>query len=296
MAQRVLRRSESYVSEPPAEILFRRSWVPEDPHRALVLVHGYGEHSGRYEHVGAWFAARHCAVHAFDQRGHGRSRGVRCHVRRFGDLLDDLGRILERVREEHPRLPCFLVGHSMGALVVATYVRERCPEVAGAVLSGAALSIAEGISVLRARAVRLLSYVAPRTEIESGVDPEGLSTDPGVVRAYRADPLVQSRMTASMAIALLDASRRAAGSGAEIPLPVLVLHGADDPICTARASAAFAEVVPDGRLRIYAGMRHEIFNEPGHEEVLRDVLDWVRDRAPSTYAYARAHANGGPEK
>jgi alpha-beta hydrolase superfamily lysophospholipase len=273
-----VRRSESHFSGAGARTLFRRSWVPPEPRRLFVLVHGYGEHSGRYDHVGAWFAARHCAVHAFDQQGHGRSDGVRCHVRRFGDFLDDLDRLLERVRAEHPGLPGFLVGHSMGGLVVAAYARERRSELSGVVTTGAALSVGAGISALRTLGFRLLRAVAPRLSLASGLDPQGLSTNPDVVRAYCEDPLVQTRMTLSLAVALFDASPRNAALGAEISLPTLVLHGRDDSICPARASEVFAASVPQGRLRIYDGMRHEIFNEPENEAVFQDVLDWMREQ------------------
>jgi alpha-beta hydrolase superfamily lysophospholipase len=251
--------------------------MPPEPRRVFVLVHGFGEHSGRYEHVGAWFAARHCAAHAFDLRGHGRSQGVRCHVRRFDELVEDLDRILARARAEHSHLPHFLLGHSMGGLVVAIYARKQRPDLAGVAISGAALSIAEGVSAMRARAVRLLRRVAPRYALESGLDPEGLSTDPEVVRAYREDPLVQTRMTASLAVEFFDASRHGAAGGSQITLPALVLHGGDDPICSPRASEAFARAVPDAQLRIYPGMRHEIFNEPEYESVLQDILAWARD-------------------
>lgn len=258
-------------------MLFRRSWLPPEPRRLFVLVHGYGEHSGRYDHVGAWFAARHCAVHAFDQRGHGRSDGVRCHVRRFGDFLDDLEQVLERARAEHPELPCFLVGHSMGGLVVAAYALERRPDLAGVVTVGAALSAGAGFSALRILGFRLLRAVAPRLSLASGLDPQGLSTNPDVVRAYCADPLVQTRMTLSLAVAFFDAARRSAARGAKISLPTLVLHGRDDPICPAWTSEAFAGAVPQGRFRIYDGMRHEIFNELENEAVFQDVLGWMRE-------------------
>jgi alpha-beta hydrolase superfamily lysophospholipase len=278
MEQVSVRRFESYFSGEGGRVLFRRAWIPPEPRRLFVLIHGYGEHSGRYDHVGAWFAARRCAVHAFDQRGHGRSDGVRCHVRRFGDLLDDLEQVLDRARAEHPELPCFLVGHSMGGLVAVAYALERQPDLAGIVTSGAALSVGARFSALRILGFRLLRTFAPRLSLASGLDPEGLSTNPDVVRAYCADPLVQTRMTLSFAVAFFDAARRSASRGAGIALPMLALHGRDDPICPAWISEAFAGAVPRGRFRIYDGMRHEVFNEPESEAVFQDVLSWMCER------------------
>ncbi|MDH5306465.1 MAG: lysophospholipase, partial [Myxococcales bacterium] len=212
MDEVALRRCESYFPGAQGRRLFRRSWAPPAPRAALVLVHGYGEHSGRYERFGAWFGARGFAVHAFDQQGHGRSEGPRFHVRRFEDLLDDLAQLLGWVRREHPDTPQFLVGHSMGGLVAAAYARERRPHLCGFVTSGAALRIGEKIPGLRLRVVRGLRLFLPRLSIDTGLDPENLCSDSEVVRAYREDPLVGSRMTASLAVEFIDASRRTAAA------------------------------------------------------------------------------------
>ncbi len=281
-----LRRSESHATGTRGSTLFRRSWLPENPERAVLVVHGLAEHSGRYEGLAAWFAERGCAVHAYDHQGHGRSSGTRCHVRRFDDLLDDLDQSLNWVRAEHPDLPIFLVGHSMGGLIVAALVVERRPEVAGAVMSGAALAVERSLSPARAIAVRVLSAVAPRLSFPSGLDPNGLSRDPEVVRAYLEDPLVHLRLTVSLAAGLASASRRTASAGARVAIPLLILHGEADPICPVDGSRAFhAQVsVPGTRLHVYPKLRHEIFNEPERETVFQNMLDWLAERKPRVAA------------
>jgi alpha-beta hydrolase superfamily lysophospholipase len=279
VAQPAVRRTESHFRGRRGHSLLRRAWLTEEPERVLLVVHGYGEHSGRYEGLGSWFAQRGSAVHAFDHQGHGRSEGVRCHVRRFGDFLDDLAVLQERVAAEHPGLPLFLVGHSMGGLIVAAYVCERRPDVAGAVLSGPALALG---NVPRARilATRLLRWVAPRLSLAAGLDPEGLSRDPEVVRAYVEDPYVYDRLTLSLAAELFRAAERTAGRGGEIAIPMLVLHGGADPICDPAGSRAFhAALRSEGSgLQIYPKLRHEIFNEPEREAVFGDLLTWLRGR------------------
>ena len=162
--------------------------------------------------------------------------------------------------------------------MAVAYALERQPDLAGIVTSGAALSVGARFSALRILGFRLLRSFAPRLSLASGLDPEGLSSNPDVVRAYCADPLVQTRMTLSLAVAFFDAARRSAARGARISLPLLALHGRDDPICPAWTSEAFAGAVPRGRFRIYDGMRHEIFNEPEQEAVFQDVLDWMGER------------------
>jgi alpha-beta hydrolase superfamily lysophospholipase len=279
MESPAIRRVESHVAGPRGQSLFRRAWLPPAPERTLLVVHGFGEHCGRYEHLGAWFAAHACAVHAYDHIGHGASSGARCHVRRFDDYLDDLGSMLALVRQEHPDVPVFLVGHSMGGLIVAAFLRERDPAVAGAILSGAALALPEGTSRMRLTLARVLRVVAPRANLASPVDPAGLSTDPEVVEAYLKDPLVHhDRMTASLAAELLSAIQRTEGHGADVRVPMLVLHGAEDPMCRVEGSQAFARELREGHFHSYPGMRHEIFNEPGHEAIFQDALDWIRLR------------------
>jgi len=278
---RNLRRVESQLATGTGRMLFRRAWLPEQPERVLLVVHGFAEHSGRYEHFGAWFAARGCAVHAYDHQGHGRSEGVRGHVRRFGDFLDDLDAMLAAVRAEHPGLRPQLVGHSMGGLIVAASLCERAPDVAGAVTSGAALAISDDLSRGRILAARALRRVAPRLALASGLDPEGLSKDPEVVRAYVEDPLVFRRMTTSLAVELMGAIERTAGSADRVSVPLLMLHGEADPICPVAGTQGFFErlVVEPRRIQTYPGLRHEIFNEPEHARVFEDVLAWIQARA-----------------
>ena len=257
--------------------LFRRAWLPAEPRHTLALVHGYAEHSGRYEGFGSWFAARGFAVHAHDHRGHGRSRGRRCHVRAFREYLDDLDRFLEILRREHSQVPITLVGHSMGGLITVAYLVDRRPPIHSAVTSGAGLALGQGISGFRMGAARILRHLLPRFSLGSGLDPNGLSRDPEVVRDYLEDPLVSRSMTTSLAAELLSAVPRAAARAVEVAVPLLMLHGEEDPLCPANGSRVFFDgvAITGSDLRIYPKLRHEIFNEPERERVYLDILDWL---------------------
>jgi alpha-beta hydrolase superfamily lysophospholipase len=277
VSEEAVRRTESHFRGFDGLGLFRRAWLPAVPLRTLVVVHGYAEHSGRYEGFGSWFAARGCAVHAYDQRGHGRSRGRRCHVKNFQEYLDDLNCLLEIVLREHPQIPTTLVGHSMGGLVTAAFLVDRRPAISSAVTSGAGLALGPGIPRHLVAAARLLRRILPRLSIGRGLDPNGLSRDPEVVQGYLDDPLVFRSMTASLAAELLEAVPRTAARAAEVAVPLLMLHGAEDPLCLAEGSRAFSEgvTIAGSDLRIYPELRHEIFNEPERERVYGDILEWL---------------------
>jgi len=272
-----IRRVEGHFRSPAGRDLFGRAWIPDAPRATAVLVHGFGEHSGRYEHVGSWLAARGLAVHAYDHQGHGLSSGPRCHVRRFSDLLDDAEACIERARAADSALPIFVIGHSMGGLITASLAWERQPAVAGFVTSGAALLPPASLSRTRLWLLRTVRRVAPRLSFAAGLDPNGLSVDPAVVRAYLDDPLVERRLTASLAAEMFSAMRRTAGRGSDVGAPLLALHGMDDPICAASGSEDFAAAAPAGRYLGFPGMRHEIFNEPGREAVFDVILDWLHE-------------------
>ena len=281
MERRVVRRTQSSFVAADGARLFRRAWLAAQPRRVIALVHGMAEHSGRYDHVGAWFSARDCAVHAYDHRGHGRSQGARGHIARFAELLDDLEAFLGIVRREHPELPLAIVGHSMGGLVVSALLCERKPDVLGAVTSGAPLELPAGVSGARLRMVRALRRFAPRLRLGNGVDPATLSRDPEVVRAYLDDPFVFRRITVAMVSELMGAIERTAAGGGQVRVPMLLLHGEADRLCAARGSRGFHGQLRGGghRLRVYPQLRHEIFNEPEQEQVFEDVLAWLRERS-----------------
>ncbi|MBW2267624.1 MAG: lysophospholipase [Deltaproteobacteria bacterium] len=273
----LIRRAESHFAGGGGRTLFRRSWLAAEPERAIVLVHGYAEHSGRYEHVGGWLASRGCAVHGYDHQGHGRSDGARGHAASLEALVDDLERLVERVRGEHAGIPLFVVGHSMGGLVALAYAVTRDPQLTGLVSSAAALGVAEPPSLLARVGLRVMRLLAPRLSMPRPVADTALSRDPEVGRAYRADPLVFQTMTLSLAAAIYFGGVRTLASAGDVALPVLLLHGGDDPLIPSSSSRRFADTVtaPGSELRIYPELRHEILNEPEWESVLGDLFAWL---------------------
>jgi len=272
-----IRRIESHLDGSTGYRLFRRSWLPKTADRIAILVHGYAEHSGRYEQTASDLAGAGFEVHAYDHQGHGRSGGTRCHVRRFEHLIDDLEGFVAALRAERPPHPIVVVGHSMGGLVVAGFASQRDPQVAAVVTSAAALALPDDFPRGRVITAHLLRWLAPRLALESQLDPNGLSRDPEVVRAYLEDPLVQHKITPSLAAGMMSAMKRTVAAGVKVPM--LLLHGEADPICPVEGSRRFFEQlhVTQRRLITYPGLRHEILNEPERARVLGDLVGWIRN-------------------
>lgn len=277
-------RRESQIELSDIGERYRWSWLPAEPNRVMVLVHGYAEHMGRYDEMAMHFAERGFAVHAYDQAGHGRTAGARGHVDRFDRLLDELMRFIELVRLDHPGLPLVLVGHSMGGLVVAAAATGRHPEVEHFVLSGALLQLGGDSGGLRQSIslglARVIATFAPRVAVATGLDPQGLSHDPEVVRRYLQDPLVKDRMSVRFAAGMSSMVSSVRGKGNRIERPILILHGAADPISSPDGSRHFhsgltEKIAAMSALEIYPELRHEIFNEPERERVWQDMLQWI---------------------
>ena len=230
-----------------------------------MLVHGLGEHSGRYEHVGEFLAAHGVFVYALDHQGHGQSEGRRGWVSDFRHLLDDLETFHAQVAEAHPTLPLVLLGHSMGGLIVTAYLLEKKrlrPDLV--VLSGPAL-------------VPLLD---PN---DRSIDPTRLSKDPKVWEAYLSDPLIlRERVDPELFTRLFDGLSLLPGRAKELDMPLLLLHGGDDKLCSAEGARMYVEQSgsSDITVKIYPGGRHEMFNETEKEQVLADLWAWIDARLP----------------
>jgi alpha-beta hydrolase superfamily lysophospholipase len=257
--------------------LYYQRWSPaEAPRAALAVVHGYAEHSGRYGNVVDWFVPRHYAVYAFDLRGHGRSAGQRGYIDGWTAVRGDIRALLERVHEDEPELPVFLVGHSLGGMSALNYALHHPDGLQGVVASGPLLS---QLPLPRARllAGKLLSRALPRLPMKAELDAADLSRDPDVVEAYRTDPLVFGQGTPRTAMRLIAEIDWTLAHAGELALPSLIVHGGADRLARPESSQAFyAGVTHADRERIeYDGYYHEVFNEVGKERVLGDVEAWM---------------------
>lgn len=257
-------------------------WYPEgEPRGLVVLVHGYGEHLGRYEHVIGALTGHGFAVFGLDHRGHGLSEGTRAHVERFDDFVEDLHLVVQEARDAHPVLPLFMVGHSMGSLIALRYALRHESLLHGLVVSGAALQVGDNVSPLLKAAGDVLSAVAPKLPVVPGEE-NVLSRDPAVERRLQADPLCYNGPArARLANELYRASIRTRAEVERLTLPMLIMHGAADRYTNPQGSILLYERARSGdkELKLWDNNWHEIFNDLDKEQVIAHMVRWLEARS-----------------
>ncbi|NUS03373.1 MAG: alpha/beta hydrolase [Nonomuraea sp.] len=248
-----------------------REWPNDQPRYVAVLIHGYGEHMGRYEHVADRLVRHGAAVYGIDHVGHGESEGDRALIVDFEDVVTDVHTLEEDARAKHPGVPVVAIGHSMGGMIAARYAQRYGDGLAALVLSGPVIGRWELVSTL-------LSF----DEIpDLPLDPAMLSRDPSVGAAAGADPLVWHGPFKRATLEAFDEAMTTIAKGGTFgALPTLWLHGEDDQLVPVGPSREGIDAVRGSDLteRIYPGGRHEVFNETNKDEVLDDVTSFL-DRA-----------------
>lgn len=273
-----MQHSEGSFTANDGLTIYHQSWLPDGDAKAVViLVHGLGEHSGRYGHVADRLAGAGYAVHALDHRGHGKSEGTRVFVKSYDEFMSDIAQYRTWVEGEHPGLPVVMLGHSMGGNIAMGHALDHQDGLAGLALSGAALKPGDDLSNVQIKIFSLVAKVAPGFRPQ-GLPAEAVSRDPAVVQAYLDDPLVfNGKITAGLGAALIGAMRSFPERYPSLRLPIWIGHGTDDQLADVEGSrqlerlATNADVTAD----YYDGLYHEIFNEPEQEQVLDDLVTWL---------------------
>ena len=259
-----------------------QDWPIEEgqPLRGVVLlVHGLGEHAGRYHHLASHLNAWGFAVRGYDQYGHGESGGPRGGVPTASRLLDDLAEIMESTRSRMIRgTPLILLGHSLGGLVAAQFVALAKAPVDALVLSSPALD--PGLNALQKLLVAVLPKIAPDLRVGNGLDPSFLSHDPAVVAAYRSARLVHDRISARLARFIADGGPATVAAAASWKVPTLLLYAGADKMVNSAGSRAFAAAAPKDVVTAHCfdTLYHEIFNELDAEPVFAELKKWLDQR------------------
>ena len=258
--------------------IYHQAWLPEEDAKAvLLIVHGLGEHGGRYMNVVNALVPLGYAVYAPDHLGHGKSEGEREVIERFADYTDTLTTFLTLVKGTHAGLPIFLFGHSMGGLIASIYLLDHQAEFRGAIISAPAVKIGEGIPAATILMGRVLSVLAPKMGVLA-LDAGAISRDPEVVSAYVDDPLVfHGKTPARLAAEMLKAMQRVTAEVGRIRLPLIVIQGSEDRLVDPGGAQMLYDEAgsQDKTLRVYEGMFHEVCNEPECALVLDDIAGWL---------------------
>lgn len=260
--------------------LFTRRWTPDGSTKGVVcLVHGFGEHTGRYVHVAEHLARAGYALSAFDLRGHGRSDGRRGDAR-FSPTLRDIDDLLEDERGRAEGAPVFLYGHSLGGLLALTWCLARGARLPGVVVSGPALHTAAREKRLKVLVTRLFGRLVPTLTVSGVLDREKLMRDPAALAAYVADPLVHNQGTAGFGLDAIAAMDRVLERAQDLASPLLLLHGGADRMNYPSGSLHVADKLGSRcTLRVYDGVFHTLHHEPERGQVLDDVVAWLDARA-----------------
>lgn len=276
-----MQHREFELTTPDGTRLFAQSWEPEDDAVGTVaIVHGLGEHSGRYAELAETLGRARYLVLAFDLRGHGRTDGQRGHVGDYNVLLDDIGLLIEGASSRSGRLPIFLYGHSLGGNLVLNYALRRHPHIAGLVVTSPLLRLTSTPPLWKWMLAQVMSRIWPRFSFQGRIDPEDLSHDPAAMRLVEQDPFVHRRVSARLGAQMLDAGQWALDNASQLARPLLLMHGSADPLTSPDASAEFARWAGDKCIfRVWEGLYHELHWETERNAVVQCIIDWMKTTA-----------------
>ncbi|MEL4308388.1 alpha/beta hydrolase [Joostella sp. CR20] len=257
--------------------LFGQYWHGQQTKAVVILVHGMGEHSGRYtgslipELVDAGYV-----VYSFDHFGHGHSEGKRGHCPSYKAVLNSIDELCEKKNETFPDLPTFLYGHSMGGNVVLNYVmRRKPPQIRGVVATSPFLRMAFDPPAWKMSAGKLFYYILPFVTMPSGIESKYISRDEREIEKYEDDPLVHNRVSPNFTIPFIKNGEWVLNNANQLETPLLLLHGTGDYITSHWASKALAKQSDLITLKLYKGGYHELHNDLERADVFQTVTEWL---------------------
>jgi len=268
----------SFTGKGGVEIYFQK-WIAEKAKSVLVIAHGLGEHSGRYENLLKSFANKGISFFAIDHRGHGKSDGKRGHIDSFMDYVYDLKLFIEFVKEENKGLPIILYGHSMGGVIAAKYALTYQDDLSMLVLSSPGFEPAFKVPAWKNSIASFFSSRIASLTFNNGLDVNELSHDSKTIEEYKNDSLVHRKITARWAVEFLRTTKECLSNAGNIKKPLLVFHGKSDPIIDYKAAEIFYSKASSAikKIFLYEGLFHETINETqtDREKVLSDVTEWI---------------------
>ena len=261
-----------------------RGWEPNNkkPKAVLALIHGLGEHTGRYLHVGKTMTDAGYALVGFDLRGHGRSGGSRGHFPSMQSALQDIRQFFKYLVQRYPDIPHFLYGHSLGGLLSLTYTLHYPTGLNGVVVTGAALRSPLQEQKAKVALANVLGSLLPTVTLPSGLDATTISRDAEVVKKYVNDQFVHDKTSLGLGKAAIKAIEYCFAYAKEFKPPLLIMHGGADKLTFSSGSEDFARLASENNkdvtLKLWDGLYHEVHNEPEKAEVFKVMLEWLEKR------------------
>ena len=271
--------SGTLVGHRAVELYFQK-WETDPESVKVVIMHGLGEHSGRYDNLIKKLAHKEISIYSFDQRGHGRSGGITGDISSFDDLIQDLRIFIDHIKLSGEETPVVVLGHDLGALIALKFALDYPHELSSLICSSGLFDTAISGSPVSTWFNSFLSSVFPSYSIKIKRDYDKLSHDKKIVHDYRKDPLVHDRITLRYRIDMVKMALQCMTRFSEITLPLLVLHGTADSIVHADNSILLYKRASskDKELQVFDGLYHEIINELHNEKVLESIDRWIHDR------------------
>ena len=261
--------------------IYAKEWVAANANAVVCMVHGLGEHINRYEHFAEYLQQYNIAMIGNDHHGHGKSGGKRGHAPNYEAFMDEIDVLIDEAKQRYPNLPIFLYGHSMGGNFVMNYALKRAPKIAGIISSGPAITIPKPSQPSAALLLfaKIMNNIFPSLQQPNGLDPNHVSKDETVVKKYIDDPLVHNQISIRTALNIINYGENLNKNTKALPIPLLLMHAEEDHLTDPQGSIDFAKRVGgDLTFKLWSGMYHEIHNEPGHQEVFKFVLDWMKTK------------------
>jgi acylglycerol lipase len=260
--------------------IFAQGWNPDSqsPAAAVCLVHGVGEHTGRYTEVASALTDEGFAIMGADLRGHGKSGGQRGHFPSDEIILQDIDMLIDEVRKSYPGVPLILYGHSLGGILVLYYTLKRKPDLKGVIATSPALHNMLATNRLLVGLTKVLGPVFPKLSVNSGLNVNALSHNKKVIQEYINDPLVHGKVTLSFGLVMLGIMNWTLDHASEFPLPLLILHGKADSVNFPSGSTEFASGMNGNcKLVMWDEAYHELHNEPQKVEVFKTMISWITE-------------------
>ncbi len=262
---------------------FAQGWNPPQTKGVVCIIHGFNEHSTRYEHVAERLCNAGYAVLTYDEFGHGRTEGKRGHAPSYAALLDSVKIILDEAETRFTGVKKYLWGHSMGGGIVVNYLLQRNPNINGAIATDPLFKLAFDPPAFKVFLARMMKSIYPKFTEKANLDSNAISRDKEEVRKYNTDPYNHGKITAGMFFGFYNAGKWALEHASELKTPLLLMHGTADRLTSCEATKEFAANAPKNlvTLKLWEGFYHELHNEPEPDrtQAINFMIQWMNDRA-----------------